>query len=473
MTSRTFRERFRQPLSQLPGATLGQAGVVLLVLLISAAIGWTASPTLFRYALLAAALLAASIVVLRTPPAGLLLLLVAIFFLPNVPVASLSRLSIAVAFLGFLFFLWLFDMLARRRQIIVHRSRVVLVLLSFALVSVLAFIAGQLPWFPISAARMDAQVGGLSIFLLAACAFLLAAHQIGELAWLKRLVWVFLGLGAFYLVAFLIPGFGRILNSIYQPGARGSIFWTWMATLLCAQALFNNHLPRWQRFGCGAVLVILVYLSLILNREWVSGWLPPVAGLGVMIWFQLRRYRVPLALTAALLLFLFAQSELWGMIIAENQYSLLTRGASFTILLEIIKVNPILGLGPANYYWYTPLYPILGWYTQFNSHNQFVDLIAQTGILGLVLFLWFCLEVLLTAGRILGRQPAGFARAYALAAIGGLAGTLASGFLGDWFLPFVYNIGLSGFSGALFFWLFLGGLVALDQIGKRSEEQAA
>jgi hypothetical protein len=34
--------------------------------------------------------------------------------------------------------------------------------------------------------------------------------------------------------------------------------------------------------------------------------------------------------------------------------------------------------------------------------------------------------------------------------------------LGDWVLPFVYNIGMSGFRTGLVAWLFLGGLVVLE-----------
>jgi len=48
--------------------------------------------------------------------------------------------------------------------------------------------------------------------------------------------------------------------------------------------------------------------------------------------------------------------------------------------------------------------------------------------------------------------------------LGGLVGTLAAGMLGDWILPFVYNVGLHGYRSSVIFWLFLGGLVALEQI---------
>ena len=66
--------------------------------------------------------------------------------------------------------------------------------------------------------------------------------------------------------------------------------------------------------------------------------------------------------------------------------------------------------------------------------------------------------------QLRSRVPEGFAKAYVYGAIGGLAGTLVAGMLGDWVLPFVYNIGFAGFRASVLAWLFLGGLVALGRI---------
>jgi hypothetical protein len=40
--------------------------------------------------------------------------------------------------------------------------------------------------------------------------------------------------------------------------------------------------------------------------------------------------------------------------------------------------------------------------------------------------------------------------------------------LGDWILPFVYNVGFSGFQASVLVWLFLGGLVAVEQMAVES-----
>src|SRR5690606_20079349 len=123
-----------------------------------------------------------------------------------------------------------------------------------------------------------------------------------------------------------------------------------------------------------------------------------------------------------------------------------------------------LGVGPANYYYYTPLFGIRGYAVQFNSHNQYFDIVLQAGVLGLACVLWFFAAVAQAGWRLRNRVEDGFARAYVYGALGGLVATVASGFLGDWFLPFVYNVSLAGMRSSILAWLFLGGLIALERM---------
>jgi hypothetical protein len=41
---------------------------------------------------------------------------------------------------------------------------------------------------------------------------------------------------------------------------------------------------------------------------------------------------------------------------------------------------------------------------------------------------------------------------------------LIAGMLGDWVLPFVYNVGLRGFRTSVLGWIFLGGIVVIEQL---------
>jgi hypothetical protein len=99
---------------------------------------------------------------------------------------------------------------------------------------------------------------------------------------------------------------------------------------------------------------------------------------------------------------------------------------------------------------------------QISSHNNYVDLFAHTGLLGLGLFLWFAAELFFLGWRLSDRYPTGFTGGYVGGMTAAWVGSLVVMLLADWMLPFVYNIGFPGFQASILVWLFLGGLVAVD-----------
>ena len=102
--------------------------------------------------------------------------------------------------------------------------------------------------------------------------------------------------------------------------------------------------------------------------------------------------------------------------------------------------------------------------------NNYVDLFAHGGILGLILFAWFSVEVAQLGLRLRRRYTAGFAAGYVNAMLAAGAGALVIMLLADWILPFVYNIGFPGFQASVLVWLFMGGLVALENMGQGDTE---
>ena len=397
-----------------------------------------------------------SIVFLRWPVLGLIAIFLGGMFVPFVGPSGLNAAEIVVALmLG----LWFLKMIAEQRKIQLIISRTTIPLLIFILISIFSFGVGQLSWFfHVSSAPLDAQLAGFSIFILSAGAFLLAAHLVQELRWLKVLTWIFIALGAFYVFGRLVPtGF---IDRIYHIGfSAGSMFWTWLVALAFSQAFLNQRLQLRWRFVLGVIVITALYVAYFQAGDWKSGWLPPLVAIAAIIGF---RYLRPI-----LVLVPFVLVPIYNIaisVIETDLYSWATRLEAWVILTNIIKVNPILGLGFGNYYWITPLFPIRGYAVSFNSHSQYVDILAQTGILGLVCFLWFLWEVGRLGWRMRERVPEGFSRAYVYGALGGLAGTLVASTLVDWVLPFVYNLGLSGFRASVLVWIFLGGLVSLNRM---------
>lgn len=397
---------------------------------------------------------------LRKPNLGLVAMIPACLVIPiEIGTGSNTGLHAGILLLLVLLGLWVLNDVVRFKVVRFVRSKPILPLQLLVLTAVLAFGIGQLHWFPVPAAPLPAQVGGLFVFVLSAGAFLLVAYQIREMYWLQWITWLFLGIGSLYVVSRIVPGTGSIISPLFRNGALGSLFWVWLIALSFSQALFDKHLPIGVRFGLLGLSIATMYVAYVQNNDWKSGWIPPLAVVAAIIgfrWWRLSLLGIGLSAIPA--------ASIVAKVIASDYYSYFTRLEAWRVLLAIIEKNPILGLGPANYYWYTPLFPILGYYVQFNSHSQYIDLVAQTGVLGLFCFLWFAWAVGWLGIRLLKQAPEGFARAYVYGALGGLVGTMVAAALGDWVLPFVYNVGLPGMRASLPGWIFLGGLVAIEQM---------
>jgi hypothetical protein len=410
----------------------------------------------------------AAILFLRWPPLGLLALVAGSLLVPfSIGTGTRTSLNAAVLTLTLLLGLWAVRAL-RAGALWPVGSRPIAPLLAFGGVSVLAFIAGNRPWHAFGqSAPLATQIGGLAILLLSVAAFLLVAHQVRDLRWLQLLTWLFIGLGALYIAARLTPGLDGLIRPSFQRGAMGSVFWVWLVALALGQALCNRRLAMPVRVLLGVLVAMTLYVGLSYGRTWASGWLPPLVAALTVLWIRSPRFGL-LTTVAGALLFIARRDELVSLLMAGDQaYSLMTRLEAWRLLAGIVEASPLLGLGPANYYWYTPLFPILGWYVSFNSHNNYVDLVAQTGLLGLACFCWFAWEQARLGWRLRTQAADGFAQAYVSAGLGGLAGMLVAAMLADWVLPFVYNVGLEGFRGSVLGWIFLGGLVVVEQTAER------
>lgn len=409
------------------------------------------------------------LILMRWPQMGLIGLMGTLVLLVHGP----SGINATMVLVGGLTGLWLVEMVIRNRRLVFLRSHTLLPLALLLVVSMLALIVGQIRWFYFGqAAPLGAQLGGFLIVLLSAAAFLLVAHRVVEVKWLRWMNWIYLTLVGVYVVAYFVPGMKSQTDKLFTTPfgiANGSLFWMWGTVFLFAHAAFNQELPKLVRLMLGMLLLATIFTSFFTLRSWTSGWLPAFAGLvGVLFAAKLEWGLIASAIGGLLIVYRI-QSVTNMVMIGDNQYSLMTRFDAWEIVLGMAKVNPVLGMGFANYNAYTPLFPIRGYSVNFNSHSQYVDLIAQTGVLGLICFLWFFLAVGILAWTMRTRVPPGFQRAYVYACVGGTVGTLAAAALGDWVLPFFYNVAMFGFRSSVLSWLFLGGLLALQQINRHAD----
>jgi O-antigen ligase len=277
---------------------------------------------------------------------------------------------------------------------------------------------------------------------------------------LAALVWCFLCLAGLYTAASTVPEL-RWLTDHFTHRVWGSVACVWALALAAAQGAFNRDLGVAWRLALVAMVAAALANAMGPNRAWLAGWLPALAGIGVIAVRARPRAALATALAVAVIV-LWQLDRLLGLVaIGDNPYSLATRFDAALIVLRIAALRPLIGVGPANYYPATAAYEIRGHPVTFSSHNNYLDILAQTGMIGLLLFLAVFALALRRAWRLAAVAPPGFQRAFALGALGGLTGTLAAALLGDWVIPFVYNQTLMQLPSSTFAWIFLGAVLAL------------
>jgi len=370
-----------------------------------------------------------------------------------------AALLLAMAMLG----MWVVDMVARKREVTLAPSSTVVPLLGWMIACLLSFGFGRLNWLPGEGSPLTGQLGGLALLILLPGMFMLSFNQLRNLRTLRWTTWLFLSLGGIFIAGILIPGNAPRTFGTYQRAVTDAMFWTWLVTICFSQAAFNRQLKPGLRLLLGAIACGAFYYMIEVRQSWTSGWLPAA----VSIWIVLLVARPRWAIAALLVtggLALLAPGAVNELLLGgDNAYSMQTRLEAWRIIWKIVRLSPIFGVGPANYFAYTPLYPILGFSVNFNSHNNYLDIVAQVGFVGLGFFIWFMIALVKVLLRAVRQAPQGFPQAFALGAVGALAGMLVSGLLGDWMIPFLYNIGLEGFRAAVLGWTFLGAAAAMGE----------
>ena len=414
--------------------------------------------------------IAPGVILLRWPSLGLLGLVLGGMLVPfSIGTGSETGINVSVLMTAGLLVLWVLEITTGKNRL--QFSRPVFPLIFFMISALLGFAFGQLRYFQVPPASLMAQLGGLMIFLLLGGVFLLSAHQIADLRWLEWIVWTFLILAGIYILGSLIPvrQISWTVQGWFQRAVQDSSFWAWVVALAFSQALVNRRLKGWVRGALFAMALSTLYVTVIVKQSWVSGWLPALTAIAVITWFGQPRLR-KLIIFAGLIVLALRFDSLYNYIFAEgdNEYSLITRLEAWSIMLKVIQANPVFGVGPSNYYWYTVVFPISGYFVYFNSHNNYFDMIAQIGLVGLFCFFWFAFETGRLGLSLVEKAPDGFPRAYVIGALGGLAAMLVSGMLGDWIIPFVYNVGMEGFRASAIAWMFLGGLVVVERFYAKS-----
>lgn len=172
------------------------------------------------------------------------------------------------------------------------------------------------------------------------------------------------------------------------------------------------------------------------------------------------------AVTLSIFNFYVKQEKQEGSLGASNGARVAIWQHSFAIFLE----QPIFGVGPYNYYDYS-LYVASkrnngdqqkGVMT--SPHGQYVQLLVETGIIGVAAFLWFIIELFKLIKYFLTDKKDFRINIIASALSAILISRLAAGILGDYIIPQYHNGGLQSFCSTIYFWVAVGILVGLKRV---------
>lgn len=445
--------------------------VVAGVLLASVLFGYRAS-LLWLLLLFAAA---GGLALFYVPQLGLLAVIAAALVVRyEISTGTEVFLNLATLLVPLLFGLFLLEAL-RKRELNWAPSAVNRPLTLFLLAGLLSLIIGNMTWDPAvprSGNFWLVQLAQWAIFAFAALIFWLVANVRESSTWLPRLTWFFLIMGGGLAILHVMPGMGQLIANLTTLTFIRAPFWVLLAALAGGQLLFNTELRRGQQLYLVAVLVAVFVYAFVLMDDRTSNWLGIASVLGVLLYLRLRKLRRVILIVGGLLLIVgLVSGALYEFAGGDEKWD--ESGASRLVLIErVVSVtlrNPITGLGPASYRNYAGMKPLLyqralWFHPLINSHNNYVDLFAHTGIVGLALFFWFAWALFRLGWRLSARHSAGFIGGYVNSMTAAWVGCLVIMLLADWMLPFVYNIGFPGFPASLLVWLFLGGLVALEQI---------
>lgn len=405
---------------------------------------------------------------------GVVILLLVASMLP-LPTVAVGSAGFPLATVAVLIILVAAVVTARRRGI-TARVPYMSPYVALLVVGLLSLVASWLFWdarVPTGSARgyghrsIDYQVTGLYMLAVPALAF--AGGVIGSRVFrVERLyAWVFAGLTALTLF-----GFGSWLQHPVNPiqafsqGQRTTLDYQWTAFMLVLAVALAFHAQR--RALRWVALLLMLLGALTASVQYVlSAWLAILAAVALMIWLRFGARGAVLLAGAMITVGLLLEPTVATIVAQRASSPDVDRLKLWQSALVVWTKSPVWGVGPGNFASYMetynafPLGLVLQGYQQ--AHDIFLEILAEDGVVGLVLLGAFVALVVRTLVTFKAASPlAGFARTSAL---GLLVATAVIAALGGGFVPTIASAGYNALPKILIEWFVIGCGVGLARTG--------
>jgi hypothetical protein len=393
--------------------------------------------------------------------AVLLIIFTALVAPMDIPTGTATQIPLSMLFVLVLCGIWVFSMYTR------HSFRLVPSGLNAPLLALAACFCFSTVWgaiwrdpIVVAAGRfVFVQGASLLSFLASVGAALLIGNFVHSERWLRVMMGSMMFCGILVMLSLIFDVNQDLLN------VRG-LGLMWVAAVSYSMLI---TIPKqswyWQILEL-AVIGLWFWWQVIINPLWLSGWLPVVLALAMVTWLRSKRLALVMVCVGLVVLF-FARGWLIEIFTGDIAGGSDERPIIWRQNWTIIRAHWLFGTGVAGYAPYNMTYfPAFAW----SNHNNYMDLAAQFGFTGMLIWIWLAIAGVFEGWRASRRAPPGFLRALALAATGGWIGALGSMMLGDWVLPFAYNIGVGGFKHTVFTWIFLGIIISINTILDRQSD---
>jgi O-antigen ligase len=434
-------------------------GVLTMLLLLSLAAGVLAGNgrnTLTLLFVLGPVLLFGSIFASRRFDLVVLALPLAALTIPlEVPTGTETKLPAALLLALALFGLWIPTMIMRGQYRLAPSplNKPILVFNAICCLSLVWGIAWRDPILIDAPKFIVTQSASLITFLVSTGAALLIGNFVQTPARLKYIVIIFIVCGALMTITELFQINQRFLND------RG-LWGMWTVTSAYGLLIAHPKLRWYWRALLLAIIAATLYQTVVVNADWISGWVPTIVAMLAATFLRSKKAFVVLIIITALAA--YGARDFFTSVADDNiNDGSLQRLSLWEQNWRVVRAHWLLGTGPAGYALYYMTY-----YRDDarSTHNNYLDILAQFGFTGTIVWFWLALTGVYEGWRLSLRAPPGFLRTLAIIATAGWVGAQASMFFGDWVLPFAYNQGVGGYKYTVYSWLFLGTLISIRQL---------
>ena len=240
----------------------------------------------------------------------------------------------------------------------------------------------------------------------------------------------------------------------YRAIAGASVLWL-AFYLLCGLLLIIGVFISWSRGAwLGLSLSLVVMLLAVPDRWWqrlVALFVLAIAG--ILLWSSGLLSTTITSRVESATSELFTLYDVRAVDITSANYPIVERLAHWQAALNMAQHNIWLGVGAGNYESVYPIYRLINWDEPLgHAHNFYLNVLAETGIIGLFAFLYLMINLVWAAWRA-QKHPDVVARA------------LGIGLLGTWTYLLAHSLTDNLFVNNLFLHIgvMVGMVIGLDQ----------